>query len=248
MLEPNNVSDDAKAEIIKDLLKELPTDTAVEVLLPSECKVYDLIDPGVPVSIRPMTFEDEKNIVGAKKGEDPINLVLNRCVSNVKVLDLLPMDKFFLIMKLREISYGDDYHTLLICPECRAENPTTVRLSQLNVNPVPDEFTDPISITLPQLKKEIKVKLPRVRDEAIFNNPEDFLDQLWRFVLEIDGHTDKSIIAAVVNKLPLKDSKTILNALKSDYGVDTKIKFQCKDCEGISVKDLPLDASFFDVS
>ena len=65
---------------------------------------------------------------------------------------------------------------------------------------------------------------------------------------EIEGHTDKSIISAVMDKLPLKDVRTILNAIKSEYGVDTKIKFSCKDCGGVSVVDLPIDANFFDVS
>jgi len=42
--------------------------------------------------------------------------------------------------------------------------------------------------------------------------------------------------------------KTILNSIKSEYGVDTNIKFACKDCGGVSVVDLPIDASFFDVN
>ncbi len=151
-------------------------------------------------------------------------------------------------MKLREISYGDDYNTLLICQECGAENPTTVKLSQLNVNPVPDDFEDPIVVTLPIANKEVKVRQPRVRDERLFSDSEAALEQLWRFVVELGGHTDKSIISAVMEKLPLKDMRTILNAIRSEYGVDTKIKFACKECGGVSVVDLPIDASFFDVN
>ena len=248
MITNNPNSDTAKQEIINDLLKDLPTDTAVEVNLPSECKVYTLEDEDMPVSIRPMTFDDEKSIVNAKKSEDPVNLVLQKCVTNIKVNDLLPMDKLFLIMKLREISYGDDYSTLLLCKECGAENPTTVMLSELNVNPVPDDFEDPTTIILPELKKEAVIRLPRVRDEKVFADSATALDQLWRFVVSIDGHTDKSIIAPVMDKLPLRDVKTILNSIKSEYGVDTKIKFACKDCGGVSIVDLPIDASFFDVS
>jgi hypothetical protein len=244
--DPN--ADAAKQKIIEDLLKEVPSDTALEVQLPSECRAYTLEDEDMPITVRPMTFEDEKAIVGAKKNDDPVNLVLQRCVTNIKVMDLLPMDKLYLIMKLREISYGDDYNTLLLCQECKAENPTTVKLSELNVNPVPDDFEDPITFTLPIAKKEIKVRQPRVKDERLFMDTEQALDQLWRFVTEIEGHTDKSIISAVMDKLPLKDVRTILNAIKSEYGVDTKIKFICKDCGGVSVVDLPIDANFFDVN
>jgi hypothetical protein len=248
MITNNPKTDAAKQKIIDDLLKEVPTDTTIAVDLPSECRVYTLEDEDMPITIRPMTFADEKAIVGAKKNDDPVNLVLQRCVTNVKVMELLPMDKLYLIMKLREISYGDDYKTLLLCQECKAENPTTVKLSELNVNPVPDDFEDPITFTLPIAKKEIKVRQPRVRDEKLFLDTRQALDQLWRFVTEIEGHTDKSIISAVMDKLPLKDVRTILNAIKSEYGVDTKIKFVCKDCGGVSVVDLPIDANFFDVN
>ena len=242
------VNDEAKQAVIDEILKELPTDTAVEVELPSECRAYNLEDPGAPITIRPMTFEDEKALVSAGKGDDPVNLILQRCTTNIKIPDLLSMDKLYLIMKLREISYGDDYNTLLVCSHCRAENPTTVKLSQLNVNPVPDDFKDPITVMLPTIKKEAKVRLPRVRDEKMMIDPEAALDQIWRFVVEIDGHTDKSIIAPVVDKLPLKDVRTILNAIKTDYGVDTKVKFECNSCGGVTVVDLPIDSNFFDVN
>jgi hypothetical protein len=242
------VDDSAKQAVIDEILKELPTDTAVEVELPSECRVYTLEDPGAPITIRPMTFEDEKALVSASKNDDPVNLILQRCTTNIRIPDLLSMDKLYLIMKLREISYGDDYNTLLICSQCKAENPTTVKLSQLNVNPVPDDFQDPITVMLPTLKKEAKVRLPRVRDEKMMVDPAVALDQIWRFVTEIDGHTDKSIIARVVDKLPLKDIRTILNAIKTDFGVDTKIKFECGSCGGVTVVDLPIDSNFFDVN
>jgi hypothetical protein len=248
MIEQTNQNMEAKQEIIDELLRELPQDTAIEVELPSECRVYTLPDPGAPITIRPMTFEDEKALVSSKKEQDPVNLILQRCTTNLNIPDLLSLDKLYLIMKLREISYGDDYNTLLICGLCKAENPTTIRLSTLNINPVPDDFTDPIEITLPTLKKKAKIKFPRVRDERFFTNTEDSLDQLWRFVSEIDGHTDKSIIAAVVNKLPLKDVRTIMKAMKTDFGVDTKVKFECNSCGGASVIDLPIDANFFDVN
>tara|TARA_Y100000310_G_scaffold321480_1_gene379159 strand:+ start:411 stop:1157 length:747 start_codon:yes stop_codon:yes gene_type:complete len=248
MLEPSPAIAKAKQEIIDDLLKELPTNVDIEVELPSENKIYTLEDPGAPITIRPMTFEDEKQLISASKDQDPVNLILQRCTSNINIPDLLSMDKLYLIMKLREISYGDDYSTLLICHTCKTENPITVRLSQLNINPVPDNFTDPVELELPVLKKMVKVTYPRVRDEKLFLDAEKTLDQLWRFVVEVGGHTDKSVIAAVVNQLPIRDIRTILNAIKTDFGLDTNIKFECHQCKEVSVVDLPLDANFFNVN
>jgi hypothetical protein len=248
MLENSPAVTEAKQQIIDDLLQDLPSDNAIEVELPSEGRVYTLPDPAAPVTLRPMTFEDEKHIVSAKKDSDPVNLVLSRCVSNLNISEIIAIDKLYLIMKLREISYGDDYNAMLICQACDAENPSIIKLSELNVNPVPDDFTDPVEILLPTINKKAKVRLPRVKDERYLKDAEEALDRLWRFVEEIDGHTDKSIIAAVIEKLPVKDSRPILNAMKTDFGVDTKVKLKCTSCGEVSVVDLPIDANFFDVN
>lgn len=248
-MDTTQFQDSAKQQIIDSLLKEAPSRDAVEVELPSECKIYELEDPASPITIRPMTFEDEKTLITvSKNNQDPTNTLIQRCVTNIKVNELLQMDKLFLLMKLREISYGDDYQVLLICQECRAENPTTVKISELNVNPVPDDFCDPIEVFLPEIKKKIKVRLPRVKDEKFTTDASTIYEQLWRFVVDIEGYTDKSIIAAVVSKLPIRDIRTILNAIKTDYGLETKVKFICKECGGASVVDLPITSGFFNVS
>lgn len=231
----------SKEDIIADILKDVPSDTTIEVDLPSECKAYNM-EGSELLTLRPMTFDDERSLIGSTEG-DPVNMLLEKCFKGVKVLDLLPMDKLYLIMKLREISYGDIYETLLICRHCSAENPTKVKLSELNVNPVPDDFQDPVPVHLPVIKKDIKIKMPRVRDENT-----DIYENLWRFVTEVDGHTDKSIIAPVVKNLPLVDVKTIIKALSTDYGLDTNVKLKCSKCGGVSVIDLPIDSNFFGVS
>ena len=151
-------------------------------------------------------------------------------------------------MKLREISYGDIYNALLICTHCGGENPADIKLSELNVNPVPDDFTDPTEAYLPTLKKKVKIKYPRVRDEKLFQNIEEGMSQLWRFVVEIEGHTDRTVISKVLEKLPLKDMRFILRTMNTDFGLDTKIKFTCTSCKEVSVVELPIDANFFDAS
>ena len=65
---------------------------------------------------------------------------------------------------------------------------------------------------------------------------------------EIDGHTDKSIVAAVVDKLPLVDMKTILKTFDTEYGLDTKVKLECNNCGGVSILELPINSNFFGVS
>jgi len=247
-MKPISPDHDSKQQIIEELLKGLPPEVAVEVSLPSEGRVYSLPDPTAMITIRPMTFEDEKSLVSASKGQDPINIILDRCCSNLNISELLPMDKLYLIMKLREISYGDDYNTLLVCPSCKEENPTTVHLSELNVNPVPDDFSDPVDVELPSLGKVAKVRLPRLRDEKYMKTTEAALANIWRFVPQIDQYADTQIVSAVLKKLPIKDMRLILKAMKTEYGVETKIKFNCTSCDTQSVVELPIDSNFFDVN
>ena len=185
MQKTSPIANAAKEKIVDDILQDLPTDASVEINLPSENKVYSLEDPAAPITLRPMTFDDEKQIINAKKDQDPVNIILQRCSTNLNISDLLSIDKLYLIMKLREISYGDDYNTLLICSFCKEEMPTTVKLSELNINPVPDDFTDPIEITLPSINKTCKVSLPRVRDEKLLGDIGKTLDEIWRFIKEI---------------------------------------------------------------
>ncbi len=248
MPENENIKDLGKEQIINEIIGELPTETSIIVDLPSEGKFYTLKDPSQPITLRPMTYEDEKSLVTLNKDQDPAAVLLQKCLDNINVQDLLLMDQLYLIMKLREISYGDDYNTLLICSHCKAENPTTVKLSQLNVNPIPDDFEDPRIVSLPGIKKDVKIRLPRIKDQKYLANFENIEDNLWRFIVEIAGHTDKSIIASVIKKLPLKDIKTILKAFKTDFGLDTHVTLVCNNCGGGSVIDLPIDANFFNVN
>jgi hypothetical protein len=236
----------SKEDIIEDLLNQIPCDVEVEVELPSEGRAYNLDESESLITLRPMTFEDEKSVLSSPN-EDPVNTILQRCLKGIKVMDLLPMDKLYLIMKLREISYGDEYNCLIICPKCKAENPTKVLLSQLTVNPVPDDFSDKVTVTLPKLGKEVVLRYPRVRDDK-YGKAEAWVDNLWRYVVSLDNHTDKSIIAAVVDKLPLVDIKTIIGALSVEYGIENKVVLECNSCGGASVVDLPIGANFFAVS
>lgn len=235
-------------KIVADLLKDLPADSEVEVELPSECRAYKLIDPAAPVTIRPLTFEDEKSMLTGGKGADPVNIVLQRCVSNVSVGDLLPMDKMFLLLKLREISYGDDYTVMLLCPECNGENEITVKLSDLTVNPVPDDFTGVEEVFLKGIKKKVTIRLPRVKDERYITSLDDIETNLWRFVSAIEKYTDPAVIAQVIKKLPVRDIKTIMAALKTDYGVERKVKLDCRHCKAVSVVDLPISENFFEAN
>ena len=149
-------------------------------------------------------------------------------------------------MKLREISYGDDYAATITCPSCKEENEVVFTLSEMPVTYVEEDVTDPLVVDLPVIQKQLKVRFPRVGDEGYFNSAEYAIENLWRFVEEIDGHTSKPVIAKVIPKLPLKDAHTLLNALSATkYGINTKVRFVCGQCDHNEIMELPISTDFF---
>jgi hypothetical protein len=71
-------------------------------------------------------------------------------------------------MKVREISYGENYEFNITCPACTSEIKTSLVLSEhLNMTQVPDELSQiPREIDLPKLKVKAEVRFPRSREEA----------------------------------------------------------------------------------
>ena len=245
--QPNPESQVSENDILASLLENLPSTDAIAVKVPSNCKFYKLENPGKGIQLRPMTFEDEKAMMSHKNvNVDTLNLLLERCVSNVNVNSLLQMDKLYLIMKLREISYGDSYGAVISCPSCRRDNNVKFNLSQLGTTHLPKDASDPMDVYLPILQKNIKLRYPRVADEGYLQNSELTLANLWRFVESIEGHDKKTIISKVMSQLPLQDSHTIINALGGgEYGIDTSVRFVCSYCGHNEILPLPITADFF---
>ena len=240
----------SEEEIIDSILENLPTETSIDVEVPSLGKFYSDLGEGSTVKIRPMTFEDEKALSLPKRGKlDPIEIILSRCVENIDYRSLYLMDKLFLILKIREISFGDDYNSTITCPGCGRDNPLTFTLSQLPINFVKDDFADEHELELPTIRKKVKIRFPTVADEKFISASEDTPSYLWRFITEIDGNSSKKIIAKIIKKLPLKDLHTITNDIfGTNYGIQTKVKFICENCNVHHILNLPIGEDFFSVT
>tara|TARA_Y100001937_G_C7079644_1_gene312285 strand:+ start:22 stop:771 length:750 start_codon:yes stop_codon:yes gene_type:complete len=242
---PNPMFNDQQA--IDDILKEMPANEAIELDLPSKNRFYNLKEPGKPITLRPMTFADEKSMLSKNTGNlDIINKLLARCLENVDVGQLLQIDKLYILMKLREISYGPEYTVSINCSKCKSENKVNFQLDTFNVRYADDNLTDPRTVHLPVLKKDVVVRLPRVTDEKYFANTEQSLVNLWRFVEKIDKYDSKPVISKVIPQLPIKDAHTLLEAIGcNDYGIDTNVRFDCAYCDNIESMELPITADFF---
>ena len=236
--------DDALDKLFKGT--ESPESLIVE--LPSKSKFYDSVDE---VVVSPLTFEDEERILNSKgKGTDVINLLLEKCVKGVSVPDLLHIDKLFLLLKIREASYGTIYRFDIGCPACGDQIKSEIDLANdLNINYVTDDFEDPRPIMLPKLGVEALVRFPRNKEENLLYDSGSTSKNIYRFVVSLDGNSDPVFISKAIKRMHIVDVKMIASEItKGEFGLDPRFMFECPSCGHNSMMEIPLDASFFSVT
>jgi len=239
---------DQRESRLEQLFGELPAETEMMVKLPSEGRFY--ANKVSEVAITPIKFEDEKQLAASVKNNiNPINLIISKCVKGLDVNNILLIDKFYLLLKIREISYGSDYPATIGCPECGSKSEVKIELNNLIYNFIPPEVEDPRELTLPKLKKKVKVRFPRVADEVHLQNPEQVYNNLWRLVVELDGAADPVFISKAIPKMHIMDVKFILNnIMRNDLGLNPKFIFQCPICATQTESEVPVNESFFSVT
>ena len=96
--------------VVHSILSEVPSVESLSIDVPSKCLFYNLTD-GDNLRIRPMTFNDEKKMMSSNNRGDPemLNKFLDDCLLNLDIYKLLLLDKIYLVMQIRCLSYGHDY-------------------------------------------------------------------------------------------------------------------------------------------
>tara|TARA_Y100000114_G_scaffold78526_1_gene72265 strand:- start:7926 stop:8681 length:756 start_codon:yes stop_codon:yes gene_type:complete len=241
-------SGDARDEALNSLFNDASDETLIITELPSKGKFY----PGFQgVEIKPLTFLDEQKILSAKDTKsDIVSKLLEKTIDGVVVDDLLSMDKMFLLMKVRELSYGENYEFSITCPACSSEIKTSLVLSEhLNMTQVSDDLSDPREIELPKLKVKAEVRFPRSREEIFLSNGEEVYKNIYRFVVSINEIKDPVFISKALKRMHIMDIKKIVSEItKNEYGIDPRFIFECPECTHTETMAVPMDVSFFSVS
>ena len=226
-------------EMVDDILADVPYNAQNTVTLPS----------GGVATLRPITFEEEKQILSlSKKGVDPSQVLIENCVSDIDKSDILLVDKIYILFKLRELSFGSVYKFVVGCPSCHQENRISVDLNDMPVVSLEDMGRE-VEIQLPMCKKPAKVKLASMSDEVYMSDPELLMDNLWRFIISINDVENDMVIQRVIKKLPAGDINTIMSTVMCEgYGLTTEIRVLCSHCGHDSVMELPLNKNFFSAS
>ena len=189
--------------------------------------------------LREMTGAEEELLTNARlmKSGDALNLVMRNClvslddtteVTLTQVLDLLAGDRLFLLVKLRQISLGDELTVSLACPRCRTTTLVPVNLEDLPVTPYPPERE--YTTVLPGSGRTVRcVPLDGHMEKRLVAFPDSYQSQAMLMrIREIDGMppTKKTLTEMV-----LRDYNALYAAmLAAEGGIDTAITAACDGC------------------
>lgn len=234
-----------------------------EIKLPSFSKFYkngEAPEDGV-VHVRPMTGQEEE-ILGTtrflRKGQ-AISMIFKNCVQErIQPEKWLTIDRTYLLIYLRGISYGPLYDVEIKCPVCANRFSASIDLDKLFVNYCPKNFDlTNLSGELPVTKYKFSYHLPTVEDENHISNyrerrqKDEGADdtQTWRMALlieEIEGLNEHGPLMTLISNLPISDVAHLRNVLNDiPFGVDTKIDQWCSSCSETFDIELPFEANFF---
>ena len=158
-------------------------------------------------------------------------------------------DKNFILFKLRELSYGDEYLIAAECPICESKNELVVEISKVPVDYAPDNYKEPISIVLPDSKQTLVYVTPRCNDEKFLESMESLTDNLWRFAISIGKYKDERIKREFFKATTVRDVVYFREQLVGErYGMKNSVSYECAGCGEVTESLIPFNEGFFSVS
>jgi hypothetical protein len=250
---------------LENVLRKLQTKYE-EVLLPSLGKFYNGTDAptnGV-LHIRPMTGAEEQIMATprfVKKGQ-AINKIFEAVVfEDINPDALLTIDRTFLLIYLRGISFTPQYDVDISCPVCSARFQSVIDLNSLDVNECPDNFSsESLTGVLPTSGLKFRYRLSTGRDEQLVTEHkerrlkefgETAVDDtlIYRASLlleEIEGVTGQQALQMIISKLAVNDVAFLRNLVNEPpFGVETDIDMICPSCTSEFEIDMPMESNFF---
>jgi len=211
---------------------------------------------GLEAEIREMTGAEEELLTNPRlvRAGEAVNQVLRNCLVRLgestevgmkEVLDLLAGDRLFLLVRLRQVSLGDEVELELVCPEpsCREKNLFSVDLADLPVTPYGPERE--MTFRLPASGREVRfVHLDGNKEKrlAALKEPSLTAAMLIR-ILEVDGKPPSKKLLA---EMSLRDRAALRKEMQRvDGGIDTLVAFECETCRTPIRTRLESEPGFF---
>jgi hypothetical protein len=251
----------------QEILNALKTgnDVYEEIELPSLGRFYDGTDGPLDgkLHIRPMTGEEEQILATprfVRKGQ-AINMIFSRCIKEqFKPDNLLSVDRTFILIYLRGISYGSEYEVEVKDPESDRKFTTVIDLDTLPKENCPPDFSNPLQDTLPKSNLHFVYRLSKGKDETELQEyrerrlkqfgdsatDDTLLYRSAQLVESISSITNKMEIQQILKNLPIQDLSYLRGVVNEPpFGVDTKVTLVSPMSQEEFEVDLPLEANFF---
>lgn len=234
--------------------------------LPSKGLLYGE-DFGSEVTIRSMTTFEEKMRLGNQDFFKTMCSILDSVVTSPESYQTKSMtlfDFYFLMYKMRTVSYGPIYKVSVTCPHCGHQMTSRVNLDELPINYLSDEIKEPFTIgPLPRSGDTLGCRFLRVSDSInndkrakeilskspdYVGNPEYILRRASQIV-SINGEEKTPIeIEMYVEKMLAMDSayfNQAYNKIVDEVGMSTLCTDTCSACGEELKFGLPFDSEFF---
>lgn len=251
---------------LSGMLDKLDSAVYGAVTLPSKGKFYQ--DPqlaGGTIHVRPMTGADEEILATPRyvKKNEAVDMIFRACIQErIDPTSLLTIDRNYLLIWLRGISYDPIYEVEVRCTECGEKSKQEINLDQLELKMCPDDFSlESLSGVLPKTGWKFSYRLSTGRDElaiaqyrdkrnkefGVAGRTDDTLSYRTALLLNnIEEVTDTTHLHILLKRLPVSDGAYLRSLVnETPFGVDTNITLVCPVCGAEFTTDLPMEASFF---
>jgi len=216
--------------------------------------VYEL-PSGPTIELKEMTGAEEELLTNQRliRNGHAINQVLRNCtvrldeneaISVNDILDLLSGDRLFALVKLRQISLGDEVELELNChsSSCRTTNHVTVNLEELHVTPYTEnrefEFELPGSkklVSFGYLDGHKEKRLAALKETSISS-------AMMIRLIDIDG---KPPSKKLLSEMSMRDRTALRQEMvRVDAGINTTVEVDCDGCGGKIRTKLEAEADF----
>ena len=203
-----------------------------------------------------LTATDENILLGGSS-DITINLLRAKIYEpDIRVEDLIEGDVEAILIFLRNTAFGPELNLSLTDPVTKKPFSTTVMLDQLSIisGQQPNE-DGTFTITLPKSQSTIKVRPLTYGEILEISKMAETYPQgrvvpkiTWRMqkeIVEIDGTTDKGVIAKFIESMPIADSKFIRSFInQNEPRLDMNKMFIAPSGEKLTV-DVGFGADFF---
>lgn len=196
---------------------------------------------GNETELREMTGAEEELLTNQRliRSGDAVNQVLANCILQIgekdevatkDILDMLSGDRLFTLVRLRQISLGDEVELDLTCPNtaCRAKNRATINLDDLPVTPYGEERE--FVFTLPASGSKVRfVYLDGHKEKRLAQMQEPSISAAMLIrILDIDGSAPSK---KVLSEMSMRDRSALRQEmLRVDAGIDTAVELDCDSC------------------